>query len=83
MRGRKVGICNWCSKGNILKTFSYKCGERKNMRYGREILIYNTLFYIFNLIFIIFFTLQKTYKKFIEKINRENSKVLGILGILG
>jgi len=57
MLGRKVGICNWCSKGNILETLSYKCGERENIRRGGETLIYNALFYIFKLIFIIFFTL--------------------------
>jgi len=83
MRGRKVGICNWCSKGNVLEIFSYKCKEKKNTRHGGEILIYNASFYIFKLIFIIFFALQEAYKEFIEKMVGENSKVLGILGTLG
>ena len=83
MREKKVGICNQCSKGNVLKIFSYKCRERKNMRHGGETLIYNALFYIFKLTFIIFFTLQEIYKKFIKEIERENSKVLGTLGTLG
>ena len=69
MRGRKVGIYNWCNKGNVLEIFSCKYGEKKNIRYNRETLIHNTLFYIFKLIFI-------------KKINRENSRILGILGIL-
>jgi len=82
MRGRKVGICNWRNKGNVLKTFSYKCGERKNTRHGGEALIYNASFYIFKLIFIIFFALQKAYKEFIKEMDRENSRVLGTLGTL-
>jgi len=57
MRRKKVGICNWCSKGGVLKKFSYKCGE---------ILIYNALFYIFKPIFIIFLP----YKKLIKKIKK-------------
>jgi len=57
MRGRKVKIYNWCSKGNILEIFSYKYGERKNIRHSGETLVYNALFYIFKLIFIIFLVL--------------------------
>jgi len=57
MWGRKIGTCNWCNKGNILKTLSYKCGERKNIKHGGETLIYNASFYIFKLIFIMFFAL--------------------------
>jgi len=83
MQGRKVRTCNWCSERNVLKIFNYKCGEKKNIRHGGETLIYNTSFYIFKLIFIIFFALQKAYKEFIKEINRENSKVLRILKILG
>jgi len=83
MRGRKVRTCNWCSKGNVLETLSYKCGERKNTRNGGETIIYNALFYIFKLIFIIFFILQESYKEFIKEIDGENSRVLGILRTLG
>ena len=48
-----------------------------------ETLIYNMLFYIFKLVFIIFFALQETYNKFIAEIDRESSRVLGMLGNLG
>jgi len=57
MRGKKVKVCYWCSKGNNLKTFSNKYKKKKIIRYGGETLIYNASFYIFNLIFIIFLAL--------------------------
>ena len=83
MRGRKVKTCYQCSKGNNAETFSNKIRKRKDIRYSRETLIFNVLFYIFKLVFIIFLTLQETYKEFIAEINGESSRVLGMLGNLG
>jgi len=60
---RKVKTRNWCSQGNILKIFNYKCRERKNIKYSGETLIYNALFYIFKLIFINFFYFIKKPRK--------------------
>ena len=57
MRGRKVKAYYWCSKGNDLETLSNKYRKQKNIRHRGEILIYNALFYIFKLIFIILLTL--------------------------
>ena len=57
MWGRKVKACYWCSKGNDLETFSNKYWKKKNIRYGGETLIYNILFYIFKLIFVILLAL--------------------------
>ena len=61
IRGRKAKAYYWCSKGNDLETLSNKYRKKKNIRYGGEILIYNALFYIFKLIFIILLTLRTTY----------------------
>ena len=57
MRGRKVKAYYWYSKGNDLETLNNKYWKKKNIRYGGEILVYNILFYIFNLIFVILLTL--------------------------
>ena len=57
MRGRKVKAYYWCSKGNDLETLSNKYRKKKNIRHRGEILIYNTLIYIFKLIFVIILTL--------------------------
>ena len=57
MRGRKVKAYYWCSKGNDSETLNNKYQKKKNIRYRGEILIYNILFYIFKLIFIILLTL--------------------------
>ena len=83
MRRRKVKTCYWCSKGNNIEIFSNKIRKKKDIRYSGETLIYNVSFYIFKLVSIIFLTLQKTYKEFIAEMNRESSRVLGILGNLG
>ena len=83
MRGRKVKTYYWCSKGNKAETFSNEIRKKKDIRYNGETLIYNVLFYIFKLIFIIFLTLQETYKEFTVKMDRESSRVLGMLGNLG
>ena len=56
MWGRKAKACYWCGKGSDLETLSNKY-QKKNTRHRGEILIYNTLFYIFKLIFIILLTL--------------------------
>ena len=66
MRGRKAKAYYWYGKGNDLETLSNKYQKKKNISYRREILIYNALFYIFKLIFIILLTLRTTYKEFIE-----------------
>ena len=83
MRGRKVKTCYQYSKGNNAETFSNKIRKKKDIRNGGETLIYNVLFYIFKLIFAIFFALQETYKEFTVEIDRESSRVLGMLGNLG
>ena len=83
MRGRKVKTCYQCSKGNNAEIFSNKIRKRKDIKYSGEILIYNMSFYIFKLVFTIFFALQETYKEFIVEIDRESSRVLGMLGNLG
>ena len=83
MRRRKVKTCYWCSKGNNIETFSNKIRKRKDTRYSGETLIYNVSFYIFKLVFAIFLTLQETYKEFTVEIDRESSRVLGMLGNLG
>ena len=83
MRRRKVKTCYQCSKGNNAETFSNKIRKRKDARYSRETLIYNVSFYIFKLVFIIFLALQETYKEFTVEIDRESSRVLGMLGNLG
>ena len=83
MRGRKAKTCYWCSKGNNAETFSNKIRKKKNIRNSGETLIYNISFYIFKLVFIIFLTLQETYKEFTVEINGESSRVLGMLGNLG
>ena len=80
---RKVKAYYQCSKGNDLKTLSNKYWKKKNIRYKGETLIYNMLFYIFKLIFTILLTLQTAYREFIEQMDGENSRVLGILGTLG
>jgi len=54
MRGKKVIACYWCSKEITLETFSYKNKEQKNIRNGRQGLIYKTSFFIFILVFVIF-----------------------------
>ena len=64
--GRKAKTCYWCGKGNDLETLSNKYQKKKNIRYRGEILIYNALFYIFKLIFIILLALRITYREFIE-----------------
>ena len=56
-RGRKVKIYNWRNKGNNLETNGYKYRKRKNIKPGLERLIYNTLFYVFKLILMIFLAL--------------------------
>ena len=81
--GKKVKTCYQCSKGNDVKTFSNKIRKKKDIRYSRETLIYNVLFYIFKLVFIIFLTLQETYKEFTAEMDGESSRVLGMLGNLG
>ena len=83
MRGRKAKACYQCSKGNNLGTLSNKYRKKKNIRYRGEILIYNALFYIFKLIFAIFLALREAYREFIEKIDGENSKILGMAETLG
>ena len=83
MRGRKAKAYYQYSKGNNLETLSNKYQKKKNIRYRGEILIYNALFYIFKLIFAIFLTLIEAYREFIEQIDRENSRVLGMAEILG
>ena len=83
MRGRKVKTCYWCSKGNNAETFSNKIRKRKDTRYSGETLIYNMSFYIFKLVFIIFLALQETYKEFTAEMDKESSRVLGMLGNLG
>ena len=57
MRGRKVKAYYWCSKGNDLETLSNKYQKKKNIRYRGETLVYNALFYIFKLIFVILLAL--------------------------
>ena len=57
MRGRKAKACYWCGKGNDLETLSNKYQKKKTISYRGEILIYNALFYIFKLIFIILLAL--------------------------
>ena len=83
MRGRKVKACYWCSKGNDLETLSNKYRKKKNTRHRGEILIYNTLFYIFKLIFAILLALRTAYREFTEQIDRENSRVLRMSKTLG
>ena len=83
MRGRKHKACYWYSKGNNLETLSNKYRKKKNIRYGGEILIYNALFYIFKLIFIIFLALIEAYREFIEEIDGKNSRILGMAETLG
>ena len=83
MRGRKAKACYQCSKGNNLETLSNKYWKKKNIRQGGELLIYNALFYIFKLIFAIFLTLREAYREFIEEIDGENSRILGIVETLG
>ena len=83
MQGRKAKACYWCGKGNNLETLSNKYQKKKNIRHGGEKLIYNALFYIFKLIFVILFALLTTYREFIEQIDRENSRVLGMAETLG
>jgi len=83
MWGRKVKAYYWCSKGNDLETLSNKYQKKKNTRHRGEILIYNTLFYIFKLIFAILLALRTAYREFTEQIDGENSGVLGTLGTLG
>ena len=83
MRGRKAKACYWCGKGNNLETFSNKYQKKKNTSHRGEILIYNALFYIFKLIFIILLTLRITYREFTEQIDRENSRVLEMAETLG
>ena len=83
MRGRKAKACYQYSKGNDLETLSNKYWKKKYIRYRGEILIYNALFYIFKLIFIILLALRKTYREFIEEMDEENSRVLGMAGTLG
>ena len=53
MQGRKVKAYYQYSKGNNSETLSNKYQKKKNIRYRGETLIYNTLFYIFKLIFAI------------------------------
>ena len=83
IQGRKVKAYYQCSKGNDLETLSNKYQKKKNTRYGGETLIYNTLFYIFKLIFTILLTLQTAYREFTEQIDGENSGVSGTSGTLG
>ena len=83
IQGRKAKACYQCSKGNNLETLSNKYQKKKNIRYRGEILIYNALFYIFKLIFAIFLTLREAYREFIEEIDEENNRVLGMAGTLG
>ena len=83
MRRRKVKACYWYSKGNDLETLSNKYQKKKNIRYRGETLIYNILFYIFKLIFVILLALQTAYREFTEQMDGENSRVLGISGTLG
>ena len=66
MQGRKAKACYWYGKGNNLETLSNKYQKKKNISYRGEILIYNALFYIFKLIFIILLALRTTYREFIE-----------------
>ena len=66
MRGRKAKAYYQCGKGNNLETLSNKYQKKKNISYRGEILIYNTLFYIFKLVFAILLALQITYREFIE-----------------
>ena len=83
IRGREAKACYWCSKGNDLETLSNKYQKKKNIRYRGEILIYNALFYIFKLIFTILLALRTTCREFIEQIDRESSRVLGMAETLG
>ena len=83
IRGRKAKACYQCSKGNDLEALSNKYQKKKNIRYRGEILIYNASFYIFKLIFAILLALGKTYREFIEEMDEENSRVLGMAGTLG
>ena len=66
MQGRKVKAYYQCSKRNDLEAFSNKYRKKKSTRYRGEILIYNTLFYIFKLIFAILLTLRTAYREFTE-----------------
>ena len=83
MWGRKAKAYYWCSKGSNLETLSNKYQKKKNIRHRGEILIYNTSFYIFKLIFAIFLTLREAYREFIEEIDGENSRILGMAETLG
>ena len=75
--------CYQYSKGNNIEIFSNKIRKKKDIRYSGETLIYNVSFYIFKLVFIIFLTLQETYKEFTAEMDGESSRVLGMLGNLG
>ena len=66
IQGRKAKAYYWCGKGNNLETLSNKYQKKKNISYRGEILIYNTSFYIFKLIFAILLALGTTYREFIE-----------------
>ena len=83
MRERKVKAYYQYSKGNNLEALSNKYRKKKNIRYRGETLIYNALFYIFKLIFAILLTLRIAYREFIEQIDGENNRVLGMAGTLG
>ena len=83
MQRKKVKAYYQYSKGNDLETLSNKYWKKKNIRYRGEILFYNILFYIFKLIFAILLALRTAYREFIEQLDGENSRVLGILGTLG
>ena len=82
IRGRKVKACYQYSKGNNIETLSNKYRKKKNIRYGGEVLIYNTLFYIFKLIFAIFLALREAYREFIKKIGRRKQQSIRNIGNL-
>ena len=69
MRGRKAKAYYWYSKETALETFSCKNKEHKNIRHGRQGLIYKILFFIFILIFAIFLAFQQAYAEFIEQLD--------------
>ena len=83
MRGKKAKAYYQYSKGNDLETLSNKYQKKKNTRHKGEILIYNTSFYIFKLIFTILLTLQITYREFTKQIDKENSRVSKMAETLG
>ena len=83
IRGRKAKAYYQYGKGNNLETLSNKYQKKKNTRYREEVLIYKALFYIFKLIFAIFLALREAYREFIEEIDGENSRILGMAETLG